>query len=248
MHSQWTAVARGVWLATPEYRGKQMSAPGKPQSRVPVRPSSPQSDGEYHSPMRISTSPRVPEDDDAAMRRILRRGHAMCQRGNEGVNADYVAEAVRNPDVLVWFVRDQRGKAMGFALTTKPSREAIKLDLICAERRKGEGMRLFHNVLEYATERGLALELDAINEPVARLYYRHVRRHFDQAAVYVDGDMRRVGWQEEAPRLFGVRRGKGKASPKTFPMRIVPRTAAAWEPEVDVLGPRTTTSRTKRPL
>ena len=90
MHSQWTTVARGVWLATPEYRGKQPSAPGKPQSRVPVRPSSSQSDGEYHSPMRISTSPRVPEDDDAASaddghRRA--RAHAVVQRAQleEGV-------------------------------------------------------------------------------------------------------------------------------------------------------------------
>jgi hypothetical protein len=132
----------------------------------------------------------------------------MCR---EEITPFYIRAALRDPDVAVWLVRDAGGRIFGFALTHQHP-AYIELKLICTHRRKGEGGKLFHDILMYSRAQNQEIRLDAVNPKVALLYARAARdaRHH----VYIGEADRQLthGALEEAIKRMD----------RLIPMRIAP--------------------------
>ena len=105
----------------------------------------------------------------------------MC-RGD--ISQLYIQNALADPGVSVWVIRDSQRRMFGFALTREHATH-VELVLICTHKRKGEGMQLFKDILEYSSVHGTEVRLEAVTGDVANKYAAAARaRGF---GVFVNG-------------------------------------------------------------
>ena len=137
-------------------------------------------DDVFFSPVEWSKSPRHDRDVDE-IRRVLDKGDFMCRHS---IDPAYIQHVVSNPDAALWMVRDAKQRIFGFAVT-KQNASHLYLELICTHRRtnkssgaKGDGMRLFGDILEYVRQAGTELRLSAVNGKVAVAYAREAIEAF----------------------------------------------------------------------
>ena len=124
-------------------------------------------------PIRYSVKPDLTDADTLA--RILDEGDLMCRRQ---IETRYIKNEMTHPDNLVWTVRDATDRIFGFAITQHDdANDVLVMKVACTYPRKvGDGTRLIHNILRYARQEGLHVQLEAINQRVALMYARHARR------------------------------------------------------------------------
>ena len=161
----------------------------------------------FMSPVEWSKQPSFDRDADVVSR-ILSHGTTMCR---EEITPFYIQSAVRDPNMAVWLVRDANERVFGFALTKQHS-SYIELKLICTHRRKGEGTKMFDEILEYSRVMKQDIQLEAVNSKVALLYARAAHKAGHQ--VYL-GDAQQTlshdALQDEIVRMD-----------RMIPMRISP--------------------------
>ena len=119
----------------------------------------------FMSPIEWSKAPGHGRDA-ADVARILAKGAVMC-RGD--ISARYIQRALADPGVAIWVIRDSHTRIFGFALT-KEHATHVELVLICTHKRKGEGMQLFTDILEYSSVHGTEVRLEAVTGDVANKY------------------------------------------------------------------------------
>lgn len=119
------------------------------------------------SPMKIFASP-VQRDElrTAVLNRILKWGDVMCRND---IDEAYVRKLAKKQSSEVWSIADANGTIFGFAITEVHS-QTVTVHLICAVKRKGEGMKLFRNILEYCQAKGMDLRLRPISRRIAQKY------------------------------------------------------------------------------
>lgn len=106
------------------------------------------------------------ERDAEVVTRILSKGAVMCR---DEISDHYIRSAMQDSNVAVWLVRDANERIFGFALT-KQRTDHLELKLICTHKRKGEGGKLFRDILNHTRETNEELRLHAVNSKVAKLY------------------------------------------------------------------------------
>ena len=130
-----------------------------PRTPSPARRESLGPDDVFVSPVAWNRSPTYKRDRDA-IERLTAKGDVLC-RGKIG--HAYIQEAIRDPTTAFWLVRDANGRIFGFALT-KSTRNRLELKLLCTHKRKGEGMRLFRDILLYAASLHKVVTLEPLEQ------------------------------------------------------------------------------------
>ena len=119
------------------------------------------------SPIQIMESPvQRYELKSTIVNQILKLNDEMCRHE---IDRGYVRELAKKESSEIWSIADTNGTVFGFAIT-EIGRKYVSLHLICSIKRKGEGMRLFRNVLQYCLGLGLGMRLNPINKVVAKKY------------------------------------------------------------------------------
>lgn len=144
--------------------GSQPKTPNKsPTRRLSTTP---KPDGLF-SPVSIDVNPiERHELKKEAVDKILKWKAPMCR---DMIGFDYIHDLARKKTSEVWTIKDRTGKMFGFAITEVMA-TFVKLHLVCSVQRKGEGKKLFHNILDYCLLSGMDLKLHPISKHLAEKY------------------------------------------------------------------------------
>ena len=120
----------------------------------------------FQSPIQWSHSPQYDRDVDEVAR-VIAKGSIMCR---DKINAAYIRELMNDSASAVWFIRDAKARIFGFAFTKQKPASVLEVQLLCVHKRRGEGMKLFADILRHAIATRQEIHLEAINRTVASLY------------------------------------------------------------------------------
>ena len=207
-------------FATPERRARRAStAPtttfhrkgssgGSSSTDRVLRSQSRASSDVFPSPVEWSKQPSY-ERDAKDVSRLFTDGSDICR---EHISSEYIEEALNDPNVALWLVRDASRVIFGFAFTRDHTTH-IELKLICMKRRKGEGMKLFEDILKYSQTVRRAIHLQAIDKKLAFMYAEAARKM--NHGVF-------LGDSQQVLRKTAFKTAVSNLGAGLIPMRIVP--------------------------
>ena len=126
---------------------------------------------------------------------LYENGVEMCR---QCIDPEYIQAGIDEPDASIWTIYENK-ELVGFALTKTSERmSTLHLSLICSNAiQKRTGLVLFANILTWAVNKELVVQLEAVNKPVAQLYLKEARQQnlkvtpfptFGEQTIYADID------------------------------------------------------------